>query len=523
MTKSHEISETPTAATSSRDSEPDPLAPDPATPGATPEFAVPADDSAPDVGFTLTPGTVPVLGEPDIADRARMLAHGIARELMSQAPQGWTRVRASFALTVTGQLSHLTYADDGGRQARPAPSPELLELVVEHRTLSAELGDGPWWRFEMTLTAAGELDVDHDYGDDPFPDDQLFTPEDYLADLEAYPRATLPIWLAAYVRHDNQQARTPQQAGVAARADRESAVLPTISENDFPDFPVLWSRWSAIAAAFVAIGSDWGPRVLPSFGWFEGSRRSGSSLYALPGGRAVLSGGVWNAPELDAAYNGGSALPRLYAGAPEWVANSVLNSRAAGGLLTFCYWWERGRWYRGESPRATELAAAVPGIWTTATVVDLICGLLADAPSEPLRAAVTAYVTAAERNDITREQLSETFGDTADLDGAHYQLSVSGVARTGPGPLPREEAVAEVLRHIATVGLDVTGYPLDRLRAERLTVGWLIYAPAEPGEISVQRALFYIADDGVVESSTSASPPSVHLPGFEQRFRARHA
>ncbi|WP_245717460.1 hypothetical protein [Nocardia jejuensis] len=488
----------------------------------TAESSGAAEESAPDIGFSLG-ARAPEPATVDVADRARSLAHAIAQQLMSQGPQGWTRVHAAFAMTVTGQLSRLTYSDDSGRQAQRVPSPETLDLVVEHRTLSATLGDGPWWRLEITLTSEGELDVDHDYGDEPFPADQLFAAQDYLADLDAYPRTTLPTWLAAYARHGNRQVRTPQQAGAAARADRESAVLPTASDDDFPDFPVLWSRWSALAAAFVAIGSEWGPRVLPSFGWFEGSRRSGSSLYALPGGRAVLSGGVWNAPELDIAYNGGTPLPRLYAGAPEWIANSVLNSRAGGGLLTFCYWWERGRWYRGESPHAAELAAAVPGMWTAATVVDVICGLLADEPSDSLRSAVTDYVDAAERNDVTREHLSETFGDTADLDGANYQLTVSGVARTGPGRLPESDAIAEVLRYIDTHAVDTTGYPLDQLRAERLPVGWLVHTPPGQGEISVQRALFYVADDGVVEYATSATPPSVYTPGFEQRFHQRHS
>ncbi|MFB7721480.1 hypothetical protein [Nocardia sp. NPDC056100] len=487
------------------------------------EFVEDAEKSAPDVGFNITPDPADTPGAMDIADQARGVAHRIAQELMSLGPDGWNSVHAAFALTVTGQLSRITYSDDRQRQVRILPSPEVLNLVATHRAVSAELGDGPWWRFEMTLTAAGELEVDHDYGDDPFPDDQLFAPQEYAADLAAYPRASLPTWLAAYVHHGNRQGRTPQQAAVSARADRESGLLPTVSEQDFPDFDLLWARWSALAAAFVAIGSDWGPRVLPSFGWFEGSRRSGSSLYALPGGRAVLSGGVWNAPELEAAYNGRTELPQLYSAAPEWVANSVLNSRASGGLLTFCYWWERGRWYRAESPRATELAAAVPGIWTSGTVTDVICGLLADNSGDALRDAVTAYVEAAERADITRAQLAETFGGTADLDGAYYQLTVAGVARTGPEPLPRDEAIAEVLRYIDATGLDTTGYPLDELRAERLPVGWLVYAPADPNEISVQRALFYIADDGVVEAATSATPPSVYLPGFRQRFRTRHA
>ncbi|MEV6771250.1 hypothetical protein AB0N05_21785 [Nocardia sp. NPDC051030] len=479
-------------------------------------------ESAPDIGFSMEPRE-PAAAELDTPERARRLAHRIAQELMQLGPEGWRRVHAAFALTAVGHHSRVIFSDDDERQARVLPSAEALDLVAAHRRLSAELGDGPWWRLELELTAEGGLTVDHDYGDEPFPDDQIFAPEDYLADLEAYPRSTLPTWLAAYVRQDNRQSRTAQQAAVAARADAESGYLPTVSTDDFPDFPLLWSRWSAIAAAFVAVRSEWGPRVLPSFGWFEGSRRSGSSLYALPGGRAVLSGGVWDAPELEAAYNGKAPLPRLYKGAPEWVANPVLNTRAGGGLLTFCYWWERGRWYRGESPSAADLAPAVPGMWTAATVIDVICGLLADEPTEEQRTAVTEFVAAAERRDVTRPVLAEAFGPTADLDAANYQLVLAGVARNGPDPLPEAEAIESVRHHFATTGTDSTGYPLDLLRADRLSVGWLVYVPTEPGEIAVQRSLFYVADDGVVESATSATPPSVYLPGFEQRFRQRHS
>nr|WP_067543839.1 hypothetical protein [Nocardia crassostreae] len=381
-------------------------------------------EPTPDVGFSLDAPP-----EPDVAEKTRRIAHRIAQELLELGPQGWARVHASFSVTVNGQLARVVFSDDEQRQAQVHPTPGIHALVAEHRTLSAELGDGPWWRFELILSADGELEVDHDYGDDPFPDDQLFAPEDYLADLEAYPRAALPVWLAAYIRHGNRQIRTPQQAAAQARNDRESGITPVISEDDFPDFPLLWARWSAIAAAFVAIGSEWGPRVLPAFGWFEGSRRSGSTLYSLPGGRAVLSGGVWNAPELDSAYNTDAALPRLYAGAPEWVATPVLNTRAAGGMLTFCYWWEDGRWHRGESPSSTELASAVPGMWTADTVADVIMGLVADQPTESLRATVESFVAAAEQGRVDYVLLTEVFGETADLDGAAYQLILSGCMR----------------------------------------------------------------------------------------------
>ncbi|MGW4242991.1 hypothetical protein [Nocardia sp. NPDC004722] len=473
-------------------------------------------DPAPDIGFSMT------AAEPDIPQRARALAHRIAAELRERAPEGWTRVHAAFSLTVTDHRARIEYADDGERRAQlPAP-PEILALVAEHRGLAAELGD-PWWRLELRLTVTGELDVDHDYGDEPFPADQLLAPQDYLADLDAYPRDELPTWLAAMLRHDDRQSRTPRQAAAAARADRESGYLPTVSVNDFPNLPVLWSRWAAIAAAFVAVGSEWGPRVLPSFGWFEGSRRSGSSLYLLPGGRAVLSGGVWNATELAAAYRAGTALPDLYAGAPEWVANPVLNTRASGGMLSFCYWWERGRWYRGASPVAAELAPAVPGIWTAATVTGVIADLVGADPESEQRSAVAEFVAAAERRDVTQAVLEAAFGETPDLDAAHYQLAMAGIARIGPEPLPEAEALDAVRHHLRTEGRDTSAYPLDELRAERLPVGWMVYLPADADEPVLDRALHYVADDGVVEATTSSMPASVYLPGLEKRFRQRHS
>jgi hypothetical protein len=157
----------------------------------------------------------------------------------------------------------------------------------------------------------------------------------------------------------------------------------------------------------------------------------------------VLSGGVWNAPELAAAYNDGIRLPDLYAGAPEWVAGQVLNHRAASGLLSFCYWWENGRWYCGESPGPDRFIEAVPGVWTSDTVVDMVSGLLGGDSTAAQRAA----------------------------DGA---------------------------------------------------LGWMVYVPVEPGEIAIGRAIFYIADDGVLERSSSSVAPSIYIAEFERRFQDRH-
>ncbi|MEU2103152.1 hypothetical protein [Nocardia sp. NPDC019255] len=472
----------------------------------------------PDVGFTLSEAA-PV---EDVAERAKTLMHQVARELAAGGPAGWQRVDAVFALTVAAEIALAVYSDDQERTARVTPDPEVVALVREHRQLAAGLEDGPWWRLLFTLTSDGRMEVDYDYGDEPFPDDQLFPPEVYLADLAAFPRDSLPVWLGAYLGHGDRQARPPRVAAAQARADREAGVRAVASEDELPPFPLMAARWAVLAAAFVAAESPWGPRLLPSVSWFEGAKRSGCSLYALPGGRAVLSGGVWNAPELAAAYNDGVRLPDLYAGAPEWVAGQVLNHRCTSGLLTFCYWWENGRWYRGESPAPARFAEAMPGVWSPETVVDIVGGLLGDDANER-RAAVGALVSAAETGGVTRDALAGVFDDGRfDVDGAFFQLTMAGVTMTAPEPMSRADALARVERFLRDSGADLANYPLDDLRADRISVGWMVYLPVEPGEIAIGRAIYYVADDGVLERSSSSVAPSVYQAEFERRFRDRH-
>lgn len=387
------------------------------------------DGDEPDIGFAIE------REELDLGERATRLCHRIARGLAADGPSGWARVDAVFTLTTTTERARVFFSDEHGRSIRVRPSPTVLARVRDHRHLSAELGDGPWWRMLLTLTNVGAIEVDFDYGEEPFPDDQLFAPEVYAADLETYPRASLPVWLAAYIHHDEKQSRTAQMAASQARADRAAGARAIRSDSDFPALPILWGRWAVLSAAFVAIRSQRGPRILPSLAYFEGARRSGATVYTLPGGRAVLSGGVWNAPELDAVYNRGETEPRLYRGAPEWVADPVLNPRAGNGLLTFCYWWEAGSWHRGESPGADRLVDALPGVGTAESVVDLICGLVAERPADERRAAVVSLVAAAEAGVVTRDTLAAALGADGeagfDIDGAFYQLTMAGVGAVG--------------------------------------------------------------------------------------------
>ncbi|WP_326764479.1 hypothetical protein OG978_07705 [Streptomyces sp. NBC_01591] len=456
--------------------------------------------------------------------QARQLARRAARELMDTAPPGWQSLSSVFALTATAERSTVVVVN-GGRSTQIEPSPSVLALVREHREVSAGLGDGPWWRLLLELSDDGELDVTCDFGKEPFPDEQLFPPEKYREDLAAYPRTRLPVWLAAYVHHNGRQRRTPQQAAAAARADRRAKVWPVLSVNDFPGFPGMWARWAVISAAFVAAGSDWGPRMLPSMGWFESSRRGGSTLYRLPDGRAVLSGGVWDAPALDTAYNGGEQLPDLYAGAPDWVANQVLNPRAETGLLSFCYWWDAGQWHRGESASAEESATAVPGVWTAGTVAGIVAGLIGNTgtPGEDHRAKASTLVSAVENGVVTRETLVAAFGDDgrSDIDGALYQLSLAGLVTRVPQPMHEEDALARVRQYMLSLSLNSPEYSVSELVADRFSVGWMIYVPVPRGEMAIGRAIFYVTDDGAFKRSSSSVAPSVAVAELEEEFYKR--
>lgn len=480
-----------------------------------PEPADSPGDEDPDVGFTLSPPA------PDPAESARALVHDVARELAAVAPEGWRRVDAVFASTVTADVGFAVFTDDRQHAVRWNPGPEVLALVREHRKLSAALGDGPWWRLLLGLTSAGELEADYDYGDEPFPDDQLFAPEIYRADLEAFPRRSLPVWLAAYLRHGDRQRRAPAVAAARTRADRQAGVTARPIDG-LPPFPLMAARWAVLCAAFTAARSEWGPRLLPGLRWFEGATRSGSSLHALPGGRAVLSGGVWNAPELDRAYNGGEELPQLFRGAPEWVADQVLNHRAGAGMLTFCYWWDGRRWYAGNSPDPAAITGAIPGVRESDTVTRIVTGVLAPEPSGEQRAAAATLVAAAEAAHVTRPVLAAVFPEDGDfdLDAAFYQLMMGGV--TAPEPITASEALDRVGRYLTGSGADTSGYSVAELRAERVDAGWMVYVPVEPGEIAVGRAIFYLADDGVLERSSSSVAPSRYLPDFARRFRERN-
>lgn len=367
----------------------------------------------------------PPVDEPvDTAARSAELIQRIVREFTAVAPPGWQQLDALFTLSVGGGIVVAYFTDVQGNAVAVEPSAEAVELAHQQRRLSAQSADGPWWRMLVRARPSDTWQVEYDHGEEPFPEDQLFEPEAYRADLLAFPRQRLPVWLAAYIGHGGAQRRDP---GRAAQGDARKA-LPA---SGLPDLPGLWARWALIAAAHVATGSEWGPRILPALGWFEGNSGGGSTLVLLPGGRAVLSGGTWDAPALEAAYNGGAQLPDLYAGAPDWLADPVLNQRAAKGLLSFCYWWDGAGWWHGASPDIAEIAPAVPEVWTSASVVDVVTAVLSERSTTACGRDIAELLVAAEAGTATRTAFAELLGNDPHgaLDDGYYQLLLAGVGK----------------------------------------------------------------------------------------------
>jgi hypothetical protein len=394
------------------------------------EAAAPPADHVPDEKEVLAAAPQDDIGgrhtlnlgdEAPIAAQASRLLDPIVAQMAELAPQGWERLSAVFAFTVSAEVAQLRFWS--GDQTGLVPVPQsIAQLVRQQREVAAAMPAGPWWRLLLSVTNSGQMTADYDYGDEPFPDDQLLAPEHYRNDLDAYPRTQVPVWMAGYIAGP-VQSRDPRQAAAAIAANTDAGCTATPAQ-DLPGLPELLARWAVLSAAYVGVESDWGPRVYPGYGWYESDRRSGSTLYVLPGERAVVSGGKWNSSLLDAAYNGGQPLPDLYTGAPAWVTDSVLNTRSRNGLLSFCFWWAHGRWYRGTTDTVDELEVAIPPIWDPDKVIQTMISQTGAGTEDECR----NLLTAASSQTATHDDVAAIFTNhpDADVDAAINQLSLAG-------------------------------------------------------------------------------------------------
>ncbi|MGE2817962.1 hypothetical protein ACQI5H_22880 [Mycobacterium heidelbergense] len=357
-----------------------------------------------------------------IAAEASRLLDPIVQQLAQRGPRGWERFSAVFAFTVSAEVAQLRFWPDDQPGLVPVPE-SIAQLVRQQREVTAAMPAGPWWRLLLTVTNCGAMTVDYDYGDEPFPDDQLLTAEHYRNDLDAYRRPRVPIWLAGYVAGP-VQGREPKRAAIEVAADRAAGTAATPAP-DFPALPDLLARWAVLSATYVGAESHWGPRIFPGYAWYESDHRSGSTLYLLPGRRAILSGGKWNSPLLEAAYNGGQPLPDLYTGAPVWVNNTVLNTRYRNGLLSFCFWWDDCHWYRGATGTAGELDEPLPPVWSAEKTLQAMMSQTGPNTEDQCHSLLTAASGHAATNDDVAAIFTNHPG--ADVDAAVNQLSLAGL------------------------------------------------------------------------------------------------
>ncbi|MYR07537.1 hypothetical protein GTV32_15050 [Gordonia sp. SID5947] len=384
-------------------------------------MSLPSHDADVPLSLGAEPAPSPAFVSDDLRGRTEAGNDRIVRTLLDQAPSNWNVMAATFSLTTDRQTGMVLFATDQA-SVQVMPSSEAFALVRAQRELAATSSTGPWWRISFRLERSGRLEVDFDHGERPFGPDFLFAPADYRVDFVAYPHREVPLWLAAYVFHEGRQLRTPVTALAAVTTSAGAA------DNQWPDLNILWARWAAVAAVFAAMAPSSGPSMAPHIGIFESSTNSGSTLVRLPGDRAVLSGGVFDSPELQSAYLGSGDLPDLYAGAPIWVGDSTLNARTRAGMLSFCWWYENGRWYRGESPDAAACAAAVPAVRSTGETARVIGETFTEAPSESLLTVANAFVGAVEFGTLTRTLVETLLPRTQgfDTDAALVSLAVSG-------------------------------------------------------------------------------------------------
>ncbi len=363
----------------------------------------------------------------DAAARATAIMEPVVQELVDLGPEEWSWCRAEFAFTVVAEMADVSFETSDGWQLRLADVPEdVMALVRAQREASSEMAAGPWWRLIVDVSSDGEYLVGYDYGADPFPDDQLQAAQNYRDDIDAYPRPSLPVWLAGHLAGPTAQGRDPRTAVAEAWADAAAGRVATHADDIAP-VKDIWARWAVLAAMHMGVGSEEGPRIAPGLAWYESDARSGATLVFLPGNRAALSGGWWESPLLAAAYLDGEPLPDLYAGAPAWVNDAVLNIRCQHGLLSFCYWWADGRWERGATDTVGELDVATPPVWsaeaTMAAMIE-IAGLAGESALRDLLAAATDGAVTVAHVDAVFATVPE-----ADIELALNPLAAAGLIR----------------------------------------------------------------------------------------------
>ncbi|WP_198536946.1 hypothetical protein [Mycobacteroides chelonae] len=462
------------------------------------------------------------------------LVEKVVQSIAQAAPAGWESLHGAFSFAGGQEIASVVVTTPD-RPVRMPITSDIIDPIRTHRLISIT-ERGPWFRLMFDCDSSGALQVAFDYGDSEIPVELRLPPEAYLRDFEEFPRAEAPLWLLAYMGNEGQQMRTAAQARAAATAVIEARQ----SDDELPSFAKLWARFAVLSALCRGSDAPVGPRADPAFQLYLGDN-GGSTLSRLPGNRGVLSGGSSDSQLLSAAYKGAITWPNLYRDAPSWVHNLYLDPRTANGLLSFCYWWDGNHWYRSNLPEANsltqdetpwrptdEIARGVPGVWTSETTANLVESILQRIgveTSDKNHYAGIDLVRASEARIVSESHLSRLFLDgipkSFDMAEALAQLDATDVLLPHYPPIDQSTAVDLVIRFCQLNQIDTTNYPLDRLVADRLDMGWQVLAPVPDGQIAIGRMFFLVADDGVVDQASTSAPPSETAYVFASRFAQR--
>ncbi|OHT81190.1 hypothetical protein [Mycobacteroides saopaulense] len=487
-----------------------------------------AADSLAKAGISIDVETAPTGQDP------KALVEKVVQSIAQAAPVGWESLHGAFSFAGGQEIASVVVGTPDGAVRMPITS-DVIDPIRTHRLISIT-ERGPWFRLMFDCDSSGALQVAFDYGDNEIPVELRLPPEAYLRDFEEFPRPDAPLWLLAYMGNEGQQMRTAAQARAATTAVSEARQ----SDDEIPSFAKLWARFGVLSALCRGSDAPVGPRADPAFQLYLGDN-GGSTLSRLPRNRGVLSGGGNHSPLLDAAYKGAITWPDLYRDSPPWVHNLYLDPRTANGLLSFCYWWDGHHWYRSSLPEAhpltqgetpwkptDEIARAIPGIWTAETTANLVKSILQRIdvePSDKNHYAPIDLVRAAEARIVSENHLSRLFPDgvpdSFDIAEALAQLDATDVLLPYYPPIDQSTAKDLVIRFCQLNQIDTANYPLDRLVADRLDIGWQVFAPVADGQIAIGRMVFLVADDGIVDQASTSAPPSEIEYIFASRFAQR--
>jgi len=121
--------------------------------------------------------------------------------------------------------------------------------------------------------------------------------------------------------------------------------------EELPDPALVWSRWSAFAAALACLGAS-------DVWWVDDAGahlddHGGSSMHLVLGGDG---GALWYGWDRDASETGEHAPPvDLLADAPDWAPFEQLADLAAQERLGWVHWWVPGTgWRRAATPPGVE-------------------------------------------------------------------------------------------------------------------------------------------------------------------------